>query len=829
LSAAPLDPNAFTSLGTLDVSAGTLTINTDTLAISGAAAFTGVVHVQGPGLPDIAVFTFDDIDIAAAVTINFSGTRPLAFLSQGDVAIDTTINLNGGDGGAYSSTMGGAGGLAGPAGGHAGGAGGSPGPSEDGATGAGSGAGNGGLVREGSFETFYEGGSGAGFGGSGGPGYQGSPLGGISYGDLLTRLEGGSGGGGGARWSDLFPPSFGGNGGGGGGGAVEIGAAGNVMLATIAANGGSGMGDPSDDARSGGGGSGGGILVHGNFVNVTSGLNAGGGPAFSGFSGGGGGGGGRVTVLGGSSHILGEPVQGIYVNGSFGAGFGKAGVITLAPALVIVPDGGSFVFTEAGIVFTSGTESSDPTIVVLVQRDLTVQSGGQAELGASEVLASNAQLTVEGTGVIDVAGFSQTVATLSGDGEVRIDSDGLLTVGDGGATSTFSGNVTGVGDLRKTGTGSLTLTGANAYSGTTFVDQGTLILSNSLSTPGGSIDIASDGAVQASGIVQRSPVGMGTIGANGSLLIGNLSSPSGFEFGGSLEVGSHLVQLLDADKAELGAATTLAAGGRLTALNGIELGAGGALTATGPAEIDGDFTNLGTVNGPTAIGQYLAFADDVDGPGGYTGNVAFSDGLSTGDDLAVIAPENVLFDPSARLRLKLGGLVPGIGHDQLNVTGTAILAGTLEVVLVDDFQPAPDDAFDILNWDTRIGTFSSLLLPDLAGSLSWDTSQLYVTGELSVDSGLPGDYNNDGKVSAADFTVWRDHVGALTLPNRDPSNSGPIDNDDFDSWIANYGSGAFGAGSDTTASVPTSVPEPATAFLLIVACMIWKNITKRRG
>ncbi len=95
---APLDPNAFTSLGTLDVNAGTLTINTDTLAMSGAAAFTGVVNVQGGGLPDIAVFTFDDLTIASGVTLTFQGSRPIAILSKGDATIEAVINVRGGNG-----------------------------------------------------------------------------------------------------------------------------------------------------------------------------------------------------------------------------------------------------------------------------------------------------------------------------------------------------------------------------------------------------------------------------------------------------------------------------------------------------------------------------------------------------------------------------------------------------------------------------------------------------------------------------------------------------------------------------------------------------------
>jgi hypothetical protein len=60
-----------------------------------------------------------------------------------------------------------------------------------------------------------------------------------------------------------------------------------------------------------------------------------------------------------------------------------------------------------------------------------------------------------------------------------------------------------------------------------------------------------------------------------------------------------------------------------------------------------------------------------------------------------------------------------------------------------------------------------------------------------------GDYNNDGKVNAADYTVWRDHLGSttFTLPNRDPAYNvgstanptGAIGQGDYLAWQRNYG------------------------------------------
>ncbi len=61
--AAVLDPMAFTSLGTLNTT-DTISINTDTLQLTGGASYTGVLDpVSGAG-----IFTFNDI----------SGTKRIA-------------------------------------------------------------------------------------------------------------------------------------------------------------------------------------------------------------------------------------------------------------------------------------------------------------------------------------------------------------------------------------------------------------------------------------------------------------------------------------------------------------------------------------------------------------------------------------------------------------------------------------------------------------------------------------------------------------------------------------------------------------------------------
>jgi hypothetical protein len=81
---------------------------------------------------------------------------------------------------------------------------------------------------------------------------------------------------------------------------------------------------------------------------------------------------------------------------------------------------------------------------------------------------------------------------------------------------------------------------------------------------------------------------------------------------------------------------------------------------------------------------------------------------------------------------------------------------------------------------------------------------------------LIGDYNEDNVVNAADYTVWRNHLGAAgdTLPNRDPDNgSGPISSADYASWKSNFGATP---GSGAGAAGASAVPEPSTLALAVI-------------
>jgi hypothetical protein len=83
-----------------------------------------------------------------------------------------------------------------------------------------------------------------------------------------------------------------------------------------------------------------------------------------------------------------------------------------------------------------------------------------------------------------------------------------------------------------------------------------------------------------------------------------------------------------------------------------------------------------------------------------------------------------------------------------------------------------------------------------------------------VEPPLAGDYNDDGVVDAADYTVWRDNFDSNgPLPNETAS-LGIVDTADFEAWKANFGAMSAGSGQATT----SGVPEPAS-WLIALVCL----------
>lgn len=246
---APLDPNAFASLGSIGNQ--TLAFHFDTGDGTSTPVALGVnpVPMNGVIFNGIAVFDFTNISLPNGSSITASGSLPLAILSRGDVSIQGTINV------AANGTTPGPGGssplLPSPT---------PPGPGAGGPSG------------------------GGGFGGIGG-----GSTGGVAYGDPTHVFFGGSNGGSGGIAT-----------GGSGGGGFELSAVGDISVGGSSNSGifdDGGAGQNSSNSAGGGGGSGGGIFLAtpGQIsVTATAILATGGSGGNGTVAAGGGGGGGRI-------------------------------------------------------------------------------------------------------------------------------------------------------------------------------------------------------------------------------------------------------------------------------------------------------------------------------------------------------------------------------------------------------------------------------------------------------------------------------------------------------------------------------------------------------
>jgi len=153
-------------------------------------------------------------------------------------------------------------------------------------------------------------------------------------------------------------------------------------------------------------------------------------------------------------------------------------------------------------------------------------------------------------------------------------------------------------------------------------------------------------------------------------------------------------------------------------------------------------------------------------------------------------------DDNSHLAIELAG---GGSSDLLAIMGDLNLSSLLDNL---DLSGSGAGPWTIAAYTGNLtGTFNSVT--GLPSGYSVD----YGTGSNSqiklVSAGLAGDYNNDGKVDAADYVAWR----------KNPAGNGG-DPAGYNTWRGNFGSGPGSGLSGTPA-----VPEPAAFALLLVGLM----------
>ena len=292
--------------------------------------------------------------------------------------------------------------------------------------------------------------------------------------------------------------------------------------------------------------------------------------------------------------------------------------------------------------------------------------------------------------------------------------------------------------------------------------------------------------------------------ANVDGLLSNVISGTG---GGLQKIGNGTLKLIAANTYDGG--TTITAGRLLVSNTSGSGTSSGAVTVT-----TGTLGGTGTIAGPVTVNT-----------GGH---------IAPGESVGTLAVASLTLNTGAILDFELGAPgAPGTNSDLLNVTATDglyLLGGSIALTNAGGIAIGTYTLIDYAG--TLAGDILNLGAP--TGPAGFTYSLVHNVGNTSIDlqvaaGGVPGDYNGNGVVDGADYTVWRKNnglTGGATAAQGDGNGDGNVTAADYDFWRARFGNTA-GSGSSLGSSAV--VPEPATWTLVGVAASLLASRRKERS
>ncbi len=435
-----------------------------------------------------------------------------------------------------------------------------------------------------------------------------------------------------------------------------------------------------------------------------------------------------------------------------GASVAAGSALVVASGTVAFATGGAAAFTNAGTV-TAGSN-------LMLPGDFTNLTGATANL-TNTTIGGN----LYNSGTFNVSGLV-TVA-----GPVAQQLDGLLNLPIGaqldmsnpaGQLSWIGGTIAGQGSVNFSGGGTFNFAG----NGDRVID-GLNFGFNNLTLPNGSLTVKSGSLTLSGSALLPDGVGLylegGTLNNLGTLDVAGTFGLSGGNFAGSGSLsmsGSGNMNLPSGNAVNwtntgpLANTATLNLAGTtipnaITNTGTINMGSGltfaqpltnaGVLVATAGSNVQ--FTNGLTqqpgsalvLSGGSVTGEITMNGGVIKGSGTVNGNVTVGSGvLAPGfSPGAITISGNLVMNSASVLNIELGGLTQGTEYDWINVTGSASLAGTLNVMPYNGYTPPAGSSYSFMNFAASSGSFTNVNLSNVAG---WVFSQQAQSLLLSVNA-----------------------------------------------------------------------------------------------
>ena len=480
--------------------------------------------------------------------------------------------------------------------------------------------------------------------------------------------------------------------------------------------------------------------------------------------------------------------------GAVGLHSGSTGTVTVV--------GFSSTWTNSGNLFVGGSQlgaggagllqiSNGGTVSAAAT---TIFNTGTLAIGSS--LTLNSPLTINSGTVRTLANTTfQNGATL-GAGNAIFDSNGF--------NSMFSGAFVGPGGITKISLGTVTLSGANAYTGGTTINAGTLNVSadknlggasSGLTFGGGTLQFGSAFSLAGTRPITLNGIGGGTIDTNGFDTtitqaitgVGRLSKTGagtltltgantyslGTTIGaGTLQIGSGgstgdiVGNVINSASLVFDRSDTVTFGGRISGTGSVQQNGKGTTTLSGANTYIGNTNvNVGTllVNGSLGTGSVdVASGATLGGTGTMAGPVTIQNGgtLAPGDAPGTLTVATLTLNSGSILNYKLG--TPNGVNDLVNVNGNLTLAGKLNIMDLGGFGSGVYRLFNYTGSLTNIGlTLNSLPNGFTPSDFLVQTTRPSEVNLLVSRSGFANQFWN-GSFTSPDGTI---HGGSGTWNN----------------------------------------------------------------